>query len=373
MKIIVDCISLLSSLTGIGRYNNEIVKRLKDNESIDVNYFYGYYSKKYINPSNRTEIKSVKALIASNPVLKKIARKILMYVSKVFSPKYDLYWQPNLIPLDGIRASKTVTTVHDFSFYVHPKWHPQERLDYFNKYFFKNVKKSDWIITGSKYSKEEIIKYLNFPKEKITVIYHAIDKSLYKTYSKDELGETKKRLGLKDDFLLFVGSIEPRKNLLNLLKAYELLSADIKKRYPLVLVGFKGWENTEVMELIDKNSIEYLGFVSDNDLARVYNLASCFIYPSLYEGFGLPPLESMACGTPVITSNITSIPEVCEDAAIYVDPYSIKDIKEKIIMLLEDKKLQEQLIDKGLQRVKEFSWEKSANEHIEVFKKVLKS
>jgi len=372
-KIIIDGIPLLSKLTGIGRYTYEISKELILNDEFDVEFFYGYHSKKLLHPSKNSEIKNIKSLLTKNQFIKKVARKILMLSSKIISPKYNLYWSPNFIPINGIKASKIVTTVHDFSFYLHPQWHPIERLDYFNKYFLKNIKKTDWIITGSEFTKQEIIKYLKFPDEKITVIHHGIDKNLYKIYELNILTRTKIKFKLSDNFLLFVGSIEPRKNLLNLLKAYHILPDVIKKRYPLILVGFKGWNNDDIMKEIEKekNNIRYLGYLSDEELAHIYNLASIFVYPSLYEGFGIPPLEAMACGTPIIASNVASMPEACANAAVYIDPYDYIDIANNIELLVKDENKMNSLIEKGLERVKEFTWEKSAKAHMKVFKKVL--
>jgi glycosyltransferase involved in cell wall biosynthesis len=372
-KVLIDSISLLSSLTGIGKYTNEIAKYLEKYQDLDVNYFYGYYSKERIGVIQHQKFKLLKAFISNIPFLKKVVRKLFLFPSKFFTPKYDLYWQPNFIPLDNIKASKIVTTVHDLSFYVHPKWHPQERLDYFDQYFLKNVKRSDWIITVSEFSKNEIIEYLQFPEEKITVIYNGVDQDLYKVYDEDTLSVTKNKLKLTNNFLLFVGSIEPRKNLLNLLKAYHLLPIELKDKYPLVLVGFKGWENDEVMEEIEKEKshVIYLGYLTDEELAHVYNLASLFIYPSLYEGFGIPPLEAMACGTAVISSHTASLPEACGDAAQYIDPNNYEDITKNINLLLNDTAKMENLVEKGLIHVKNFSWQKSAKEHKEVFDKVL--
>jgi len=239
---------------------------------------------------------------------------------------------------------------------------------YFDNSFYKNIYRSDMIITGSSYTKQEILDRLDFQEDKIRVIYHGVNHNLFKIYKDIELD-----FELPPKFILSVGSIEPRKNLLGLLKAYNLLDKNIKNEYKLILVGFKGWENQEIMEIINQNrdSIRYLGFISNSDLAKVYNLATCFVYPSFYEGFGLPIVEAMACGTPVITSNISSLPEVGGDAVVYVNPNDIRDIKEKIEMVLGDIVLQKEMIKKGLKRAKEFSWEKSAKEHIEVFKKVL--
>lgn len=367
-KLLIDSISLMSSLTGIGRYTYEIAKRIENSDFFESNYFYGYCSKKLVHPSDVKDIKTFKSIIIKNKYLKKLARKSLNISSKIFSKKYDIYWQPNFIPNKGIKAQKTITTVHDFSFILHKEFHPKERIEYFEKNFFQNILRSDVLITGSEYSKKEILERLDFEDKDIYVIYHGIDHALFKVY--DDLNID---FELPKKFIFSVGSIEPRKNLLGLLKAYNLLSNDIKKEYKLVLAGFKGWENEEIMNIINKNkeNIIYLGFISDIELAKTYNLASCFVFPSFYEGFGLPVLESMACGTPVICSNSSSLPEVGGDAVVYCDSYNINDIREKIEFVLSNKNLQKEMIFKGLEQAKLFSWEKSAEKHIQVFQKVL--
>ena len=367
-KILVDSISLLSPLTGIGRYTYEVSKRLKTVSDFNIDFYYGYFSKKLLQPSKNSDIKKLKLIIVKNQLIKKISRKVLFIISKLLSPTYDLYWQPNFIPSNSIKAKKVVTSVHDFSFILHSDFHPKERIDYFEKNFFQNIYKSDIIITGSEYSKKEILERLNFSEEKVRVVYHGIRHDIFKEYQ-----DIKLDFKIPRKFILSVGSIEPRKNLLGLLKAYNLLKEKLTIEYKLVLVGFKGWENSELMGLIDKNkeSIHYLGYITDEELAKVYNLASCFVFPSFYEGFGLPPLEAMACGTPVVTSNLTSMPEVCGDAVVYCNPYEVNDIKEKIELVLEDADLQEQMIKKGLKRSKEFSWEKSSNQHVKIFKDIL--
>jgi len=370
LKIVIDSISLLSSLTGIGRYTYEISKQLKEQKSISIEYFYGYYSKNLMEISSGKELKNLKSIIIKNSFLKKLVREVLFTSSRLFASSYDLYWQPNFIPNSGIKAKKIVTSVHDFSFIHYRDFHPKERIEHIEKYFFKNVARSDMIITGSNYTKEEIVQRLNFKDTQIKVIYHGIDHQLFRKYI-----EPKVDFELPKKYILSVGSIEPRKNLIGLLKAYALLNDKLKQEYRLVLVGFKGWENQEIMKIIEQNkkSIHYLGFISNEDLAKVYNRASCFVYPSFYEGFGLPPLEAMACGTPVVCSNASSLPEVGGDAVVYCNPHDSDDISKKIAMLLEDSKLQQKMIKKGLLQAKKFSWEKSAEEHLKVFKEVIDS
>lgn len=279
-------------------------------------------------------------------------------MSRIFLQSYDIYWQPNFIPLKNINAKKVVTTVHDFSCILHKDYHPKERIDYFENNFFQNIINSDIIITGSNFTKQEILQRLNFKEEKVKVIYHGVNHDIFKVYEDIQLD-----FDLPKKFIFSVGSIEPRKNLLGLLKAYNLLPKSLKDEYKLVLAGFKGWENKEIMEQIEfnKDYIHYLGFITDEQLAKVYNKATCFVFPSFYEGFGLPPIEAMASGTPVISSDQTSMPEVCQDAAIYCNPYNIQDISNKIELLLNDKKLQSKLIKKGLIKAKE---------HTKVFKEL---
>lgn len=368
LRLLVDSISLLSSFTGIGRYTYEISQQLEQRQNIDIAYFYGYYSKKLLKPSLGTEIKSLKSIVVKNPIIKKMVRKLLFTTSRIFASSYDLYWQPNFIPNDGIKAKKTVTSVHDFSFLLHRDFHPKERIEHFERYFYKNIVRSDMIITGSEYSKQEIMQRLDFKEDKVKVIYHGIDHHLFKKYK-----DLNVDFELPSKFILSVGSIEPRKNLLGLLKAYNILDDDIKKEYNLVLVGFKGWGNNKIMNIISKNktNIHYLGFINDEELAKVYNLASLFVFPSFYEGFGLPPLEAMACGTPVVSSNLSSMPEVCVDAAVYCDPHDIEDIKNKITLVLNDTNLQNSMIHKGLERAKQFTWQRSTDEHMKVFEKML--
>ncbi|MDP2893255.1 MAG: glycosyltransferase family 1 protein, partial [Sulfurimonas sp.] len=380
-NILIDALPLLSPLTGVGRYTYEISKRLQElyDGKYEILFNYGFCSKELYRPSNsqtgiEQKAKKIQSFIKKIPLLKKFIRKFYSFIAKFDLRIYDLYWQPSFIPNQNIRAKKLICTLHDFSFKLQPHWHPKERIEYFNKNF-DLVKKADHVITGSNFTKQEIIDYMQIPQDKISVIYHGVNRELYREYPQDELQETKAEFDLPKKFLLFVGSIEPRKNLLTLLKAYNLLSKEEKDKLPLILVGFKGWSNQETMQEVEKNQehIRYLGYVSDTKLSHIYNLATIFIYPSLYEGFGLPPLEAMACGTPVIVSNVASLPEVCGSAALYVDPTDIEDIKDKILILLNDEILREEFSKKSKAQAALFSWDKAAQEHLKVMASLLET
>lgn len=365
-KVVINALPLLSSLTGIGKYTYSIATIVKQKKEYECEFFYGYFSKQLIDTKSNKKVKSLKSYIVQNQFLKAIVRKVLFSLSGLFSKEYDLYWEPNFIPMPSIKAKKIVTTVHDFSWEIYPEFQPKERVEYFQKYFYQQLIKSNHIITGSNFTKNEIIQNTGFDESKISVIYHGVNHNIFfdRRIKKPE-----------QKYILAVGSIEPRKNLINLLMAYAKLTEALKNEYKLILVGASGWNNSEIKNLMAqmKESVKYSGFVSDEELAILYNQASLFVYPSIYEGFGIPPLESMACGTPVVCSYASSVPEVGGDAVVYCNPLNVEDIKEKIEMVLSDEALQQEMLQKGLQRAQMFSWKKAAEKHVEIFEEVLKS
>lgn len=367
-KIVVDGLSLLSTMTGIGRYTYEISNSLQSLCDFELVFFYGYYSKKLIRKNEKAATKSFLSILTKLSFVKKTLRSAAYLRAKFCFERFDLYWQPNFIPSDSIRAKRIVTTLHDLSFLHYPDFHPKERIEHFKKNFFTNIYKSDVVITASYFTKDEIAQKLKFSKEKIEVIYHGIDHERFRVIQNPELDfEVPKK------FILCVGSLEPRKNLFGAIKAYNALDEKTKKEYKLLIVGFYGWSNDEIVNLIDreKENIRYLGYVGDDELAKLYNKASLFLYPSLYEGFGLPVIEAMACATPVVCSFVASLPEVGGDSVLYCDPNDTEDIKIKIQTLLYDEKLQKQLIKKGLDRAAKFSWQASAKKHAQLFKRLM--
>ncbi|MFP4486779.1 MAG: glycosyltransferase family 4 protein [Campylobacterales bacterium] len=226
------------------------------------------------------------------------------------------------------------------------------------------VRRADRIITISEYSKSEIEKHYPKSKGKIEVLLLGYHKNFQK------LKDVKKK-----NQILYVGSMNNRKNFIGAIKAFKLLNDD---RYKFMIIGNFS-DNFVVDEqsrlLIEKSrqdiNIEFRSNVNDDELIKIYNESKLFLFPSFYEGFGLPVLEAMACGTPVVCSNETSLPEVGGDAVVYCNPYSIEDIKQKIEMVINDEKLQKDMIQKGLERAKEFSWEKCADEHMRVFESLI--
>ncbi|MBI5408865.1 MAG: glycosyltransferase family 4 protein [Nitrospirae bacterium] len=257
-----------------------------------------------------------------------------------------------------------IVTIHDLAFLRNPGWFSRAFYYYYRFLIPQIAKNALKIVTVSNFSKKEIVELLKVPEEKVEVIYNAVSERF--------LAVSEKTIDYKHgEYILAVSSINPRKNFKNLISAFGRLKLSGVK---LVIAGERKniFADKELNNLIGENkNIIFYGYASDEDLISLYKNAKLFIYPSLYEGFGLSPLEAMACGCPVVVSNTTSLPEVCGDAAYYVDPFTVDSIAEGLNAVLTDEALRQGLIQKGLERVKLFSWEKSAKEHIKVFEEVL--
>jgi len=379
-SLVINAISLLSKFTGIAKYTYEISRRiLPSGLGFDPTYYYGYFRKKLyfhdiLVPSPEEKLaKRLKHFISKSYFFKKIAREGLLFSSKFLNRECEVYWEPNNVPIKHIKSEHLVTTVHDFSFHVYPELHRKETREYFKKNFWENILKSDRIITASHFIKDEILNYLHIDPAKVHVINHGIDHDNFKVYERTLLDTFSDLYELPKKYVLFVGSIEPRKNLESALLAYNTLPDAFKKEYKFLLAGFSGWHNAKIMEIIcqEKGNIIYLGYLPDRELAYLYNVASAFIYPSIYEGFGLPPIEAMACGSPVIVSRTSSLPEICGDAAYYVDPKKITDIAEGIYTVSTNERLRRDLRKKGLKKAQSFNWEQSAKDHFMVFNGVM--
>lgn len=255
----------------------------------------------------------------------------------------------NLCNTAPIFYKNKLVTIHDIAFERFP-----ETFDWRFRLVYKNIipiiiKNSLHTFTVSNFSRTEITNFYKIEKEKITVIYNAVNHMSYLQYK-----------SIEEDYILAVSSLNYQKNFHSLIKAFNQID---NKKIKLYLVGGinKSFADTTLLKDIQKNqNIIFKGRVSDDELERLYASAKCFVYPSLYEGFGIPPLEAQICGCPVVCSNVASLPEVCGDSVLYCDPYKVEDIKEKVEQIINSKTLQQALIKKGFENVSKFSWENSA-------------
>ena len=290
-----------------------------------------------------------------------VNNKSLEYI--FHGPNFHLALMPN----------KSVVTIHDLSVLRHPECHPEDRTDFWNKEIYKVAERSTKIITVSEFQKQEIIELLGVDADKIHVVYLGVE-SKFRPYNPEDSQDVLQKYGLEyKQYSLVVSTIEPRKNFIRLLKAFEQLPKSMRRTYPLAIVGDKGWKSEEIHKvitgLIEKKEAVRLGYVDEADLPYLYASAAVFLYPSIYEGFGLPVLEAMASGTPVLTSNTSSLPEVAGEGCLLIDPYSIEDITTAWQNILGDLALREELSEAGIIQAKKFSWQRCAQQTIEVYEK----
>jgi len=289
----------------------------------------------------------------------------------LFLPK-GLFVFTNYTDIPTIR-SESIAFVYDLSFIVVPEFvHPVNRK-FLAKRVPSTVRKSKAVVTISESSKNDISGRFGVDPEKIFVIYPSIDHRKFRRATPEAVKLAKKKYGIDGEYLLFVGNIEPRKNIAGILEAYRKLNSGLRKRNSLVLVGGSGWLNEEIfLSIRDYQSKGYRvilpnSHVADDDMPALYSGATLLLLPSHYEGFGIPLLEAMACGTPLLTSRNSSLPEVAGDAAIYVDPMDPADICTGIESVLTDERLRRSLVEKGIEQGARFSWRKSA----ETFRKLI--
>ena len=400
MKIGIDCRTILNpgfgENAGIGHYTYYLVNKLLelDKENQYILFFDNLLSKdaveKMIGDKKNVEIRFFPF------------HKYKHYLPFVFShilisatlekEKLDLFHSPTgSLPLSY--KGKSIVTVHDLAIYQHPEWFPSNFLvgqKFSTKTIVpKSLKKAKKIIAVSRCTKRDIQKNFKIKGDKIKVIYEGVEfrdlpareGETCGVISKICFDDLKAKYGLKDNYLFFIGTIEPRKNIEGIIKAFCNLIKDdkeLREKYQLVLAGAKGWKHKGVFKVIEECSknfdgektIKYLGYVPAEDKNALPKNASCFVFPSLYEGFGLPVLEALSLGVPTITSKISSLPEIARDVAVLVDPNNTEKISEGMRKILANKKFRDELSRKGAERAKNFSWEKCARETLEVYKSV---
>ena len=355
-KIAINARFLLQPVTGVQRYALELIKAMIEHPK-------NIYDFVFILPeaSDKNYLKGVKlvcdkTLIKSGAIWQQIKLPILAKAVKA-----DFLWSPcNVGPV--FPGMPHVINIFDGAVYKNESWYEWKFKVYYRNIFKILGRKSLAVFTCSEFSKAELIKYGIADSNKIHTVHGAISSNFKSVKAKSPFNFK---------YVLSLGSRDPRKNISSLVKAWGLLPENIKAGRKLVLVG--GESQAFLKEDFDVISpdIHLAGYVKDEALPSLYSNADCFVYPSFYEGFGFPPLEAMACGCPVITSKVSSLPEACGDAAYYVNPYSVNDIAKGISEVLTNEKLRKKMIVDGFLNTHKFSWEKSAGKMLEIFENLL--
>ncbi len=286
----------------------------------------------------------------------------------------DLFHAPHYV-LPPLTPCRSVVTIHDCIHIRFPQYLPKLGYAYAWGQMWSATHRAARVITVSEASKRDIIRYFRVPDSRVEVIYNAIDDRFWQQPDAEDIARVRERYRLDNPFVLYAGNIKPHKNLERLIEAFHLLrQTPAMKDVQLLIIGDEISKYASLRRAVHRHKlhkhVRFFGFVSDQTLAALYRLAAVFVFPSLYEGFGLPPLEAMASGTPVITSNVSSLPEVVGDAALLIDPYEPDAIAAAIARVLDDKALAAGLSRRGLSRAREFSWERSIARVREIYAEV---
>ncbi|WP_145931567.1 glycosyltransferase family 4 protein [Yersinia bercovieri] len=377
MKVVFSTDSIKYPLTGIGRYTYELARELQNNDDISELLFLqgGKISRDLpIVKAESSVASGLKTAVKNSAIGIELYHLSATWLKSMALSSYkdSIYHSTNFyLPP---RVDNSVATFHDLSIFKWPQCHPQNRVQYMKKELLLTLKRAKVLITDSEFTRKELAEYFDYPIEKIVSAPLASNKDFY---PRDDviLQKLMTKLGLTvGQYTLFTGTIEPRKNIATLLDAYERLPQEIRTFYPLVICGFPGW-NSEALhrrfELATQQGwLLYLGYLSSDDLPLLFSGARTFLFPSLYEGFGLPVLEAMASGVPVVCSNAASLPEVLGESGLMCDALDVEGLTAAIIKSLEDENWRNNAIAAGLSRANTFSWKRCAQETIKAYRQV---
>lgn len=373
MRVAFNATALLSPLTGIGQYSFHLASALVQRPGLDLEFFYGTGWSRQIRQTPLPHVRTLKSLLKffipnSYTISRALQQRNFNKCAK--APPIDIYHEPNFLAFTS--HVRSVVTVHDLSWVRFPETHPIERVRAMDKYFEPGIKRASLILTDSEFVKRELMEVFRVDEARIRSIHLGVE-TLFRPRESAESHSVLSRLGVThSQYLLSVGTLEPRKNIATSLRAYTLLPKALRSRFPLVIAGMKGWKTspleTIVEPLVQSGEVLVTGYLTRDDLAVLTSGAAGLVYPSLYEGFGLPPLEAMASGVPVIASNVSSIPEVVGDAGILVDPQDAEELADAMRRLLTDEALRDSLSSKGLDRSALFTWENCVAQTVEAYK-----
>jgi alpha-1,3-rhamnosyl/mannosyltransferase len=383
MNVLINGVTAVGARTGIGRYALNLIEgvasrapdvRLWVNSGLSIVPAERFLAEA-TDPTRIGLARRLRSILKALPFNQRL--RSYLYERAPSQPvQFDLYHEPNYVPI-AIDAP-TVVTVCDLSLIHNPEYHPKERAASFAERLDRAIRGAERIVTISEFSKAEILdRYRWLDESAIAVIYPGVDRSRFYRRPKPEIDAALAKYGLGERYLLFLGTLEPRKNLNRLIEAHDRLPESMRRAYPLALAGGRGWRDADIRNAVarrqSEGSVHSIGYVDDADLPALISGASLFCFPSLYEGFGLPPLEAAACGAPTLCSNVSSLPEVMGDAAEYVDPIDVGSIADGLARLIDDEERRNRLIYLGERRVERFDWNACVDSTVAVYRSAVNS
>jgi len=385
VDILVNIQSLKPPVTGIGRYTTGLLRCLSEPHNIQAfdatkRYSQHQLEKKLNAPSEfsagnskQMNIRAGFVKLASQIPYAYKARQLLQ--QRIRQPLFKaclkhIYWEPNYIlePFDGL----SVATIHDLSYIRYPQHHRAASLKWLESNIESSIKQASSLVTLSEFSKNEILKYFSLSESEINIVSPAVDSDFKQKASDEEIQQIRKKYKLPKSYILSVGTLEPRKNIKTLLKAYTSLPKKLKVSSPLVLVGAKGWGDVDkdIQLMLDKKEIIVLGYVAQNDMAALYKAADLFVYISLYEGYGMPIAEAMASKIAIITSENSAMSEVAQNTTGIVNPLDVEQVAAMMAYYLQEKAARHEMIAKYEPIVAGWSWQRSADQLSRVFQEL---
>ncbi|MCK5061407.1 glycosyltransferase family 4 protein [Candidatus Parcubacteria bacterium] len=378
MKIGIDIRTFMdANFSGIPEYTHNLLKEIfkldKKNQYILFYNSFGDFSCRI--PGFKADNVKIVHTAYPNKIFNNILQRILYWpkIDRLFN--VDLFFVPNIAYIALSNKTRSLLTIHDLSFVRFPEFYSPKRQIWHRVMNIKKMaKRFETIVAVSEHTKKDIIELCGIEPERVKVIYSGVG-AKYRPLApgNTDCERVKKHYDLPEKFILCLSTIEPRKNISGLIKAYGLMRQEYPelKDYQLILAGVKGWRYKETLRAWHdskyKEDIRFIDYVHSNDKPAIYNLASLFVYPSFYEGFGFPLLEAMASATPVITGTVSSLPEVAGGSALLINPENAREIADAMAAVLSDVKLQEEMISGGVKQSGKFSWETSAKAYMSLF------
>jgi len=355
-----------AGIDGIGHYTRELLERLALDPALDLVPF--AFGAGALLPDGSAPLALPRFPLASLPSL--LLRQSCWGSDKLRSRLDLIHATDHLIP--RVKGVPVVATLMDAIPLAHPEWVNYRFKTFINSIWRKSAHFADHVITISEHSKSDLVHYFGLRADRVSVTPLGVDSRWFVKPAPQQLQSVRERYQLPETFLLFMGTLQPRKNIARMIDAHRTLSSAMRKAYPLLIVGRSGWQCDDVMQRlsVDDPQVRWLNYVPEADLPVILRCAGALVLASLHEGFGLPVLEAFAAEVPVITSNSTALPEVAGDAALLVDPYDSESIAAAMQKLIEDVALAGHLRQAGLERAREFTWDKTAQATVNIYRQL---